>query len=488
MQLGKTRGLALQGTPARGKSGVAAGGRANSTETSPRCAGTRLVEGLSPFWGVTVLKFPTSLRFVPLRFVSGGHRTAKANRLSGALLLLFCGLLAFPAALEAAPYSALVIDANTGKVLHARNADSRRYPASLTKIMTLYVLFDFLKDKKVGLNSRFTVSAHAAAQAPSKIGVKPGDTIMVIDAIRALVTKSANDVAVVVAENLGGSEENFARMMTATARGIGMTQTTFRNASGLPDDEQVTTARDMATLGRRMMRDYPNYYDFFATKYFSYGGNRYRNHNKLLFNYQGTDGIKTGYTRGSGFNLVASVQRNDKHLIGVVMGGRTGAKRDAQMRRLLDRAFPQAVASRSIPTVPVPLRNPRTEPEQAVAVANTAAVPSFVPFQQKPEPEATAPQQIEEGDTEATSSAGLPPFYVQVGAYASQADADRRLTEVGAKAASLLQGRQPLTLSFSDGGRPLYRARFAGFTESDAREACAQLKRLDIVCIVMRAD
>jgi D-alanyl-D-alanine carboxypeptidase len=386
-------------------------------------------------------------------------------------MLLLLGLGS--ASARAAPYSALVVDANTGRVLYSKNADSLRYPASLTKMMTLYVLFEFLKAHRVDMHTRFVVTPNAAAQAPSKLGLQPGDTIMVIDAIRALVTKSANDVAVVVAENLGGTEANFGRMMTATARRLGMSKTVYRNPSGLPNDEQVTTASDMVKLAQHLMHDFPEYYDFFSIKQFSYAGNRYKNHNKLLFNYEGTDGIKTGYTRASGFNLVASVRRNDKHLIGVVMGGKTGRQRDARMRSLLDHAFPTAVASSTNPDIPFPARNPIAAARDQ---APTATIASNAPA--RPEPSA----QFEEGDASPAS------YQVQVGAYVEQSDAERRLVDVQAAARPLLKGRQPITLAHGKGSKSLYRARFAGFTEEDARSACKQLKGLDIACIVMPAE
>jgi len=232
--------------------------------------------------------------------------------------------------------AAIIVDANTNNVLYSDDADVLRSPASLTKIMTLYVLFAYLRAGKVTYDTEFKVTPHAAGQAPTKLGLKPGSTIKVQDAIKALVTKSANDAAAVIAENLAGTEPNFGRLMTQTARNLGMKNTTFRNASGLPNDEQLTTARDMAILAMHIMRDYPQYYEVFETKYFTYKGRRYRNHNRLLFGYRGTDGIKTGYTRASGFNLTASVKRGDKHLVGVVLGGSTGARRDAAMRALFD--------------------------------------------------------------------------------------------------------------------------------------------------------
>ena len=221
------------------------------------------------------------------------------------LLLSFGAALApiSEATAASAVKAAIIVDMNSGKVLYAQSADVSRAPASLTKIMTLYILFAYLRAGKLTYDTDLKVSAHAASQAPTKLGLKPGSTIKTIDAIRALVTKSANDAAATIAENLGGSEENFARMMTQTARNLGMKNTTFRNASGLPNDEQLTTARDMAILATHVINDYPEYYGHFETRYFAYQGRKYRNHNRLLFGYKGTDGIKTGYTRASGFNL-----------------------------------------------------------------------------------------------------------------------------------------------------------------------------------------
>jgi D-alanyl-D-alanine carboxypeptidase len=233
-------------------------------------------------------------------------------------------------------YAAIVVDANTGKTLHEANADSLRYPASLTKVMTLYLLFEQLEAGKIKLHSQMRVSEEAASQAPTKLGVKPGQTLEVEDAIKALVTKSANDAAVVVAEALAGSEEAFARQMTRKARALGMNRTVYRNASGLPDDQQVTTAREQALLGIAIRERFPRYYRYFSLAGFSYHGHAMRNHNKLLGRVHGVDGIKTGYTRASGFNLVSSVHRGRRHIVAVVLGGSSGAQRDARMRTLIE--------------------------------------------------------------------------------------------------------------------------------------------------------
>jgi D-alanyl-D-alanine carboxypeptidase len=234
------------------------------------------------------------------------------------------------------PYAAIVLDAGSGKVLHADKADEIRHPASLTKIMTLYLLFEKLDAGKIKLDSQLPVSEHASAQAPTKLGLKPGQTIEVEDAIRGLVTKSANDAAVAIAEAIGGSEHDFAELMTSKAHAIGMSHTVYRNASGLPNDDQVTTARDQAALGRAIQDRFPRYYKYFATPSFTWQGETLRNHNHLLGHVEGLDGIKTGYTQASGFNLVASVRRDDRHIVSVVLGGTSAGARDARMRSLIE--------------------------------------------------------------------------------------------------------------------------------------------------------
>ncbi len=268
-----------------------------------------------------------------------------------ALLALFAALAAgfFTVPSFANPkFAAVTVDARTGKLLFASGADNIRHPASLTKIMTLYIIFQELERGRLTLNSPIKFSARAAGMAPSKLGVRAGGTITVETAIRALVVKSANDVAAAVAENISGSEKAFAQRMTRTARELGMSKTTFLNASGLPNPKQITTARDMATLGLRVMRDFPQYYSYFRTQSFVFAGRTIRGHNRLLGSYEGTDGIKTGYINASGFNLVSSVRRGEKRLVGVVMGGRSGASRDAYMKSMLTKYFPQATNGKTI--------------------------------------------------------------------------------------------------------------------------------------------
>ncbi|HEX3337845.1 MAG TPA: D-alanyl-D-alanine carboxypeptidase [Pseudolabrys sp.] len=248
-------------------------------------------------------------------------------------------------------YASIVVDANSGAVMQATNADSPRHPASLTKIMTLYLLFERLEQGKVKLTTDLPASAHAAVQAPSKLGLKPGESIRVETAIRAIVTKSANDVAVIVAEALGGDEASFARMMTAKAQALGMSQTVYRNASGLPDEQQITTARDQAILGRAIQDRFPTYYQYFATRTFEYRGKSIRNHNHLLGAVDGLDGIKTGYIHDSGFNIVTSVRRANHHVVAVVFGGRTAEARDARVRSLIDNNINIAAVKRTAPPV-----------------------------------------------------------------------------------------------------------------------------------------
>jgi D-alanyl-D-alanine carboxypeptidase len=248
-------------------------------------------------------------------------------------------------------FSSIMIDGNSGATLSANNPDASRHPASLTKIMTLYLLFERLDAGKMKLDTEMDVSEHASEQAPTKLGLRPGQSIAVEDAIKGLVTRSANDAAVVIAEAIAGDEADFAKLMTRKARALGMTKTVYRNASGLPDDEQVTTARDQATLGRAIQERFPRYYRYFSTTAFNYHGHSIRNHNKLLGNVEGVDGIKTGYTRASGFNLVTSMRRGNRHLVGVVLGGRSGGSRDTIMRGLLAENLEKAATKRTVAAI-----------------------------------------------------------------------------------------------------------------------------------------
>ena len=315
------------------------------------------------------------------------------------------------------PYSSIVVDANSGAILQATNADSPRHPASLTKVMTLYLLFERLQAGKIKMSTDMEVSAHAAAQAPSKLGLKPGQTIDVETAIRAIVTKSANDVAVVVAEALGGSEENFARMMTAKARALGMIHTVYRDASGLPNDEQITTARDMTILGRAIQDRFPQYYHYFATRTLTYRGEEFRNHNHLLGRVAGVDGMKTGYIHDSGFNIIVSMRRGPRHVLAVVFGGRTASARDARVGGLLDDTIQLASVKRTAP--------PIAEGVAEAHVRETVASISLPPH--RPEPPTGSTDPIKPNPVKTIA---VQPTTMQTAALAPPLADDRRLVRV----------------------------------------------------------
>jgi D-alanyl-D-alanine carboxypeptidase len=264
------------------------------------------------------------------------------------------GLLLVPGAPSHAEtrHAAMIVDANTGAVLYEQFADSPRHPASLTKMMTLYLVFDEIEQGRLSYATKIAVSAKAASVAPSKLELEPGEQIDLIDAIKALITKSANDMAVALAEHIGGTEAGFVRMMNERAHQIGMRSTTFTNASGLPDSRQITTARDMVTLALRLQDDFPRHYPLFSMKSFDFRGKTYRTHNTLLYGFPGMDGIKTGYTRASGFNLVSSVKIDNKHLVGAVFGGVTASARNAHMRLQLFRALQKASSQRTRKAAP----------------------------------------------------------------------------------------------------------------------------------------
>ncbi len=281
---------------------------------------------------------------------------------------------------DAAPYAAIVVDGNSGTVLHSSNPDARRHPASLTKIMTLYMLFEQLEAGKLKLDSELKVSEHAASQSPTKLGLRSGGTIQVEDAIKGIVTRSANDAAVVIAEAIAGDEDDFAELMTKKAQALGMTRTVYKNASGLPDDDQITTARDQSILGRAIQERFPRYYKYFSTRSFTFRGQWISNHNRLLGKVEGVDGIKTGYIRASGFNLVTSVNRGNRYVVAVVMGGDSAGSRDARMRELIGEHIAKASTKRSAPMVA------EAEPKAESKVAAKAEPKPEPKVAAKPEP------------------------------------------------------------------------------------------------------
>lgn len=327
---------------------------------------------------------------------------------AAAVLLCLLAFAASPPAAWAADGSAMVIDANTGKVLYDDAGDAARYPASLTKMMTLYLTFELIEKERLKFDDKITISAQAAAQPPSKLDLDAGDTISVRNAVLSLVTKSANDIAVALAEHIAGSEANFARLMTRKAREIGMSKTTFRNASGLPDGEQVTTARDMLTLALRLQDEFPEHYKLFATGQFRYAGHNYRNHNTLLRSYRGTDGIKTGYTRASGFNLVTSVHRSGKHLVAAVFGGQSAGSRNARMRAILDRSFIKAASRRTRPRLDRPQLIAKPRPAERRTAAASVLAPKEPPPLPSAAPAAPAAQSKAQAVAPAAASAPEP--------------------------------------------------------------------------------
>lgn len=400
-----------------------------------------------------------------------------------------------------AKYASIVIEADSGRVLHAVNADSRNYPASLTKMMTLYLLFEAFENGSARLDTAFTVSSRAAGMPPSKLGLRAGSKIAARDAMLALVTKSANDAAVVVAEGLGGTEVKFARLMTDKARALGMSRTTFRNASGLPNTGQMSTARDMALLGQRLIRDFPQYYGYFSTSEFSYKGVTHANHNRLLGAYRGTDGIKTGYIRASGFNLVASVERDGRRLIGVVFGGKSSRSRDSHMMALLDKGFSRLntlVAERP------PVRElPELAEEEALAqgdadlplddgssidedeeVAVIAPRPVLKPAAPRAAPVASvaAPTRPVRSAILAT---GDGEWSIQVGAFSREANARRAAEEAITIVGNHLTGAILDIDTFKNQKGTLYRSRLSGLSSVAAQESCKVLKAKQRDCITI---
>ncbi len=393
-----------------------------------------------------------------------------------------------------AKYAGIVIDVKTGKILYSDNADSMRYPASLTKIMTLYVLFGELEAGRVSLDSKMKVSNRAAGQAPSKLGLKAGSTILVKDAIRALITKSANDVAVVIAEHVGGTEIKFASMMTDTARSIGMKKTTFKNASGLPNGGQRTTARDMSTLGIAIQDRFPTYYKYFSTRTFSYAGKNYRNYNRLLGTVEGVDGIKTGYIRASGFNLVTSVKRDGRQIVAVVMGGRTGKSRDAHMKVLIGRHLKSASTGARVTAQLAAQPAPVPRARKVAAEAALSVEEDFVPQVAVEDiitasiSASAASEEPEMGSRDDYDTPDLPDGWkIQIGAVPSEEAANILLGSAMNVGTSHLRGKVPFTEPVISRGKTLHRARIAGFSDqASARKACVYLETKDFPCLALR--
>ena len=428
----------------------------------------------------------------------------------GFAILIAVVFAALPAL--AAPYAAMVIDARTGKVLHSRNADARLHPASLTKMMTLYIAFQAVENGEIGLDDKVRISQHAASEPPSKLGLQAGQTIAFRYLIRAAAVKSANDAATAIGEAISGSEAAFARRMTATAKQLGMTRTTFKNAHGLTEDGHLSTARDMTELGRHLLYDYPQYYNLFSRRSTNAGIREVPNTNRRLLDaYQGADGIKTGYTRAAGFNLVASAERGRERIIATVFGGSSTAARNARVAELLDMGFSRAPSNARVrkPDVPVYIGNaaaigdggksvrvsgqvarslrPSARPLPVVAeVANSALqaqIDSLVTEANggqaaktpiaRPEPEQEVVTRL--------STKGDAHWGINVGRYTSRYQAEKVLLTTALSEMATLDGVERSVLKTSRG----YDATFQGMTRDMADLACRRLQARNMTCFMM---
>lgn len=389
-------------------------------------------------------------------FAVASRLFARAGVFLSPLFLVAALLCGAPGAAQAqigsARYSSIVIDAATGNVLEAANADEPRHPASLTKLMTLYMVFEALRDHRIGLYQEVPVSAHAASMMPTKLGLMPGTRITVQQAILGLVTKSANDAASALGEMLGGSEERFGQMMTLRARALGMTHSTFHNASGVPDPDQYSTAHDMAVLARRLVVDFPDEYRFFSTPSFVWRGRTIPNHDTMLRSYPGADGLKTGYTDASGHNLVTSAVRGGVRLIGVVFGAASNGQRDVHMTALLNQGFNRM----DVPGV----------------VRTAAGGSSLVP-------EASA------APAPAARHAPPPRWSVQIGAFSREAAARQALAQARRFADDGDPRIEPVT---ARGRTTSWRALLVGLTPLEARQACQALAKHHLACTPLRPE
>ena len=358
-----------------------------------------------------------------------------------------------------ASVSSIIIDAETGDVLSSSNADSLRYPASLTKLMTLYITFNALDKGLIKFEDKLPVSCNAANRSPSKLGLKKGETITVRDAVLALIVKSANDCATVLAEGLGYSEENFAKTMTEVAQELGMQNTTFKNASGLPNRAQKTTARDMALLGAAMYHHFPEYYKLFATKKFTYNGRTYYTHNHLLKSFEGADGVKTGFTNAAGYNIVTSAERNGHRVIAVTMGHNTIRQRDTKVASLMKKGLQKLAMSDHIEAPNL----------YANADTHTYGEPSLI---------------------EAATVAGEAPasdvWAVQIGAFSNYVKA--RNYAISVKKQLKMAGAEIDIEPAQKGSAVIYRSKLVGFEKNEADKTCNSLKKSNKSCIVIASS
>ena len=434
---------------------------------------------------------------------------ASARRVSVALACVL-SLFAFSAATvngvqaqdsSEVRYASIVVDANSGEVIFARRADSPRYPASITKVMTLYLVFEAMAEGRVSPDDLVTISPRAASQPPSKLGLPAGSRIRLDDAIRSLAVRSANDIAVALAEHVGGSEARFAALMTLRAQELGMTQTRYVNANGLPDSRQLSSARDIAILSRAVMRDFPQYYHYFGQRQWTFEGRNYNNTNGLLHSMPGVDGIKTGYTNASGYNLAASAVRDGRRLITVVLGGRTTQSRNAHVAELLNAGFDYerqvregvapAVAQQIFASLsggvgvdyatggPGVTELASAEvPVSADVLAASAALDAAAAPPEPQRPVVTAAAQGDARDPNAN-------WVVQVGAFRDQSVAQEWLGEVGRRFRDHFRNAEGGVTAAANGW---FRARYMGFTRSAADAACESLEQRNVPCMVMRGN
>ncbi len=415
-------------------------------------------------------------------------------------------------------YAAIVIDAKTGKVLHSRNAYAKRYPASLTKMMTLYLVFEDLKAGRISKSSRLVMTRAGARRPPSKIGLRVGQSISMEQAILSLVTKSANDVSTAIGDKLAGSEAKFAKRMTLKARQLGMKNTTFKNANGLTARGQLTTAADMAKLGMALREHFPRRFKYFNTRSFKFGRRRYGNHNKLLGRVRGVDGIKTGYTRASGFNLVSSVSSRNRRIVAVVMGGRSGRSRNAQMKKLIRAYLPKASTGKSRRQIARATSSRSTRVASRVTAAKTKAVATkanslissrvksahatnqpdsksvasikkqLVALKSKstPKPELRPSVDMVKTASLGGTSKKATGWQIQIAASDSEPKLLDLMKSVQSKNRRLLGKKTMSTPSVKRNGKKLYRGRFSGFaSKRDATNACKTLKRKKVDCLAL---
>lgn len=387
-------------------------------------------------------------------------------------------------------YAAIVVDAKTGEVLYGKRADAPRYPASITKVMTLYLAFEALAAGKIELDDPVVFSPRAAAQSPTKLGVRAGDSITVMQAMQGMVTRSANDASVAMAEKLGGTEQRFATLMTLRAHELGMTNTNFTNANGLPDSRNISSARDLAILSRAVMRDYPQYYRLFSTKSFNFRGQTIGNHNHMLSEVSGVDGLKTGFTNASGFNIAISGVRDNRRLIVVVLGGPNRITRDRVAESLLNTGFEvldRRARGEQITVAQNFFEPPQlaqaTQPSMQQGDTNTGL---SIQLASSPPPSRASKIQIVEPSTvpklngKAKATAGGR-WTIQVGAFKNRSDAREQLSLVEKKFGKHVDDAK--AVAEKDNGR--YTARFSGMNEADAKNACKAIKAKKQPCVVM---